>query len=210
MWSGLKWSMVQCQPQLSLRGLAMYQLVQFAATAVSALFWGLFADQVGLVATYLVAAALLIIGAVASVVVLPLRNTSLDRTLVTYWPDPLLELDVEEHPGQILVTLTYRIAEQNREEFLSLAPSLRRMRRRTGGTSWHLYVDAADPRCYVEQFTVSSWEEHMIWALAPAAWVRMPRSPSPPKSRARTRKGCSAPRSRTRPVKMRSGSRSSG
>ena len=144
------------------RGLAMYQLVHFAATAASALFWGLFADQLGLVATYLVAAALLIIGAVASVVVLPLRDTSLDRTLVTYWPDPRLELDVEEHPGQILVTLAYEIGEQNREEFLSLAPSLRRMRRRTGGTSWHLYVDAADPRCYVEQFTVASWAEHML------------------------------------------------
>jgi hypothetical protein len=36
------------------------------------------------------------------------------------------------------------------------------MRRRTGGTSWSLYVDATDPGRYVEQYTVSSWTEHLL------------------------------------------------
>ena len=38
---------------------------------------------------------------------------------------------------------------------------LRRSRRRTGATTWHLYRDAADPRRYVETFVVPTWEEHL-------------------------------------------------
>jgi hypothetical protein len=45
--------------------------------------------------------------------------------------------------------------------FLGLSHALRLMRRRTGGTSWALYVDAAEPSRFVEQYTVGSWEEHL-------------------------------------------------
>jgi hypothetical protein len=41
-------------------------------------------------------------------------------------------------------------------------PALRRVRRRTGATAWHLYADAEQADRYVELFTVSSWEEHML------------------------------------------------
>jgi hypothetical protein len=62
----------------------------------------------------------------------------------------------------VLVTLTYVVAEERRAELLSLAPQLRRMRRRTGATSWGLYVDAADPSRHVEHYTVASWAEHVL------------------------------------------------
>jgi hypothetical protein len=92
----------------------------------------------------------------------PLRDTSgLDRAPASFWPEPHIEIDVAEHPGTVLVTNTYWVAAERREEFLRHARLLRLMRRRTGGTSWSLYVDAADPSRYVEQYTVASWSEHL-------------------------------------------------
>jgi MFS family permease len=144
------------------RGLAIYQLVLFGSMAGAAAAWGAFADVVGLGTVHAVAAALLVAGAVAGLVVLPLRDTSgMDRS-PAFWPDPQLELDASEHPGQVQVTYVYHVHGERRAALLALAPDLRRMRRRTGGTSWALYVDAADPGRYVEQYTVSSWTEHLL------------------------------------------------
>jgi MFS family permease len=143
------------------RGLAAYQLVMFGSMAGAAAAWGAIADAVGLRPAFVAAAVLLVAGAVAGAV-FPLRDTAgLDTSPATFWPEPHVEIDVNAHPGAVLVRSTYTISEQNREEFLALAPGLRLMRRRTGGTSWALYVDAADPRRYVEQYTVATWEEHL-------------------------------------------------
>jgi hypothetical protein len=86
----------------------------------------------------------------------------LDRDPAVFWPEPLLVLEAEEHPGPVLVALFYTIGDETREEFLRLMPALRRVRRRTGATSWHLYVDAAQPDRFVEIYTVASWAEHML------------------------------------------------
>jgi predicted MFS family arabinose efflux permease len=144
------------------RGLAVYQLVMFGSMAGAAAAWGAIADVLGLATAYLAAAALLAAGAVAGLL-LPLRDTSgLDRDPARFWPDPHVELDAAQHPGTVLITNTYTIGPEHRGEFLATAPQLRLMRRRTGGTSWALYVDAADPSRYVEQYTVASWSEHLL------------------------------------------------
>ena len=143
------------------RGLAVYQLVFFGSMAGAAAAWGVVADLFGLVPAFVGAAVLLVAGAAAGVL-LPLRSTAgLDTSPATFWPEPHVELDVTEHPGAVLVTNTYTVSDDQRDEFLALARGLRLMRRRTGGTSWAMYVDAADPSRYVEQYTVGSWQEHL-------------------------------------------------
>jgi MFS family permease len=143
------------------RGLATYQLVLFGSMAGGAAAWGGIADGFGLTTAYVAAAVLLVVGAVVGAA-LPLRDTSgLDRSPATFWPEPHVELDVSEHPGQVQVVSTYTIAEERRAEFMAMAAELRRMRRRTGATSWALYVDAADPSRFVEEYTVASWSEHL-------------------------------------------------
>jgi MFS family permease len=144
------------------RGLAAFQLVLFGSMAAAGAVWGVAAEHFGLTMTYLTAAALLLVGAAAGAA-LPLHDTAgLDRAPAAFWPDPQVALDVRRHPGTVLVTNTYWVPEENREQLLALGPELRRMRRRTGGTSWSLYVDAADPSRFVEQFTVASWSEHLL------------------------------------------------
>jgi Transmembrane secretion effector len=39
--------------------------------------------------------------------------------------------------------------------------NLRQSRLRTGAIGWALYQDARNPRRFVEQFSVPSWEEHL-------------------------------------------------
>ena len=143
------------------RGLAVYQLVLFGSTAAAAAAWGTVADGLGLRTAYVAAAVLLAVGAAAGMM-LPLHDTSgLDPEPARFWPDPHVELDVTEHPGAVLVSNTYTIRSEDRATFLAHAPALRLMRRRTGGTAWGLYVDAADPSRYVELYKVGSWAEHL-------------------------------------------------
>jgi MFS family permease len=144
------------------RGLAVYQLVLFGSMAGAAAAWGLVADHLGLTTAYVAAAVLLVLGAAATRV-LPLRDVSgLDRDPALFWPEPEVAVDAQEHPGNIMVVLIYTVSAERKEEFLALMPAVRRLRRRTGATSWHLYVNAADPGRYVETYTVGSWEEHLL------------------------------------------------
>jgi MFS family permease len=144
------------------RGLAIYQLVMFGSMAAAGPLWGTIAEYFGLGAAYLSAAALLVLGAAATRL-LPMKDVShMDRDPALFWPEPRVALEAEEHPGEVLIILTYTVGDEHRREFLDLMPTVRRMRRRTGATAWRLYVDAADPERYLELYTVASWYEHML------------------------------------------------
>ena len=45
--------------------------------------------------------------------------------------------------------------------FLGLMDRLRRSRRRTGAVRWELYREGERPERFVEQFVVSTWDEHL-------------------------------------------------
>ena len=143
------------------RGLSVYQMVFAGGQAIAAIVWGVSAQWFGLVPTLLAAAVLLGLGAV-SVVFWPLRDVSgLDRNPAVYWPEPQLEIDPEPEDGPVLVTVTYLVPAQNVAAFLVAIAAVRRMKRRTGATSWSLYRDGAAPDRYVEVAQYPSWAEHL-------------------------------------------------
>lgn len=144
------------------RGLAIYQLVLFGSMAGAAAFWGVLADRLGLATALLAAAAALVLGAL-SLRPWPLMDVEgINRDPALFWPEPHIVIDAAAYPGKVLVALTYTVPEDSRDEFLSIMPALKRVRRRTGGTSWNLYRDASDPDRFVEQYTVGSWDEHLL------------------------------------------------
>ena len=142
------------------RGLAVYQVVVLGGMAVASALWGVVAEQAGLPNTFFLAAGLLGLGAVA-VSRWPLAEVGhLDRSPAVYWPEPHLVLEpLPESP--VLVSVTYTVAPENTRPFLEAMERLRRSRRRTGATRWELYRDGEEPRQFVEQFLVRSWEEHL-------------------------------------------------
>jgi quinol monooxygenase YgiN len=85
---------------------------------------------------------------------------ALDMTPVSAWTEPDLSIEPDPH-RPVLITIEYRVPEDNQEKFREEMQRLGRSRRRTGAERWSLYQDAHDPNRFVENFLVGSWEEHI-------------------------------------------------
>ncbi|HEU0101755.1 MAG TPA: MFS transporter [Mycobacteriales bacterium] len=143
------------------RGLAIYQIAFFGCQAAGSLAWGLVAEQVGVVTTFLAAAVLMAVGGL-SLAVLPLREaSSRGRAPAAAWPEPQLVLDPEPDIGPVLVTAAYTVAEVDVDAFLAQMAIVRRARQRTGAYRWQIYRDGETADRFVEAYLVPSWQEHL-------------------------------------------------
>jgi MFS family permease len=143
------------------RGLSVYQMVLFGSQAAGAVIWGVIAGPAGLVATFLIAAAVMVAG-IATIRLWPLLDTrGIDRSLAVYWPEPHLVLEPDQDAGPVLVTTTYTVVPENELPFLHAMNWVRRSRLRTGAVEWGLYRDGETANRFVEFFVVLSWEEHL-------------------------------------------------
>jgi MFS family permease len=143
------------------RGLAVYMVNFTGSMTVGALVWGLVAEGLGLLVTFLLAAIVMLAGVVAGVVWKVPETGHLDREPAIYWPEPRMAFDPELDSGPVLVTVDYTIAPEREAAFLEAMDHLRQSRRRTGATRWELYRDGDRPDRFIELFSVPSWEEHM-------------------------------------------------
>jgi len=143
------------------RALSIYYMVFYGAQAGGAVLWGGIAGPLGLMATFLLAAAVTAAG-VATIRLWPLRDTSgMDRSLAVSWPEPHLVLEPDPQAGPVLVTITYTIAPEHEQPFLQAMSRVRGSRLRTGAMEWGLYRDGETASRFVEVFVVPSWEEHL-------------------------------------------------
>ncbi len=143
------------------RGLAIYMVNFTGSMTIGALVWGLVAQSLGLVVTFVVAACLMVVGVVAGVIWRLPETGHLDREPAIYWPEARLAFDPEPDSGPVLVTVEYTVARDREPAFLEAMDLLRQSRRRTGASRWGLYRDADRPDRFLEVFSVPSWEEHL-------------------------------------------------
>jgi hypothetical protein len=61
----------------------------------------------------------------------------------------------------VLVTVEYRVTEQNVAAFLEAMQEYELIRRRDGASSWGVFRDVEKADVYLESFLVSSWAEHL-------------------------------------------------
>jgi MFS family permease len=142
------------------RGLAYYLVVFQGAQAVGAVIWGTLADRASVTTALLAAAALLAVAAAVGLRT-PMPDTSrLDRTPSAHWPAPQLDFTPNAADGPVMVTLTYRVPEENAVAFTGAMRHVGRSRRRTGALRWELFRDGSDPTRYVEYYLVGTWAEH--------------------------------------------------
>jgi MFS family permease len=148
------------------RGLSIYQLVLFGATAIGAALMGMLADLFGLVPV-MVGAGLAMVALAAAGLLRPAVDTAgIGRSIV---PIPLTDVppvreepaDEDEDDGAVLVLVRYRVPLDRRDDFVAQMGAVERSRRRTGARWWDLYTDREDPGILVESFTVGSWQEHL-------------------------------------------------
>jgi MFS family permease len=143
------------------RGLSIYQVVVYGSQAFGAVLWGLVAGPLGLVPTFIIAAACLLAGA-ATIRIWPLRDTQgMDRSTAVYWPEPNLAFEPDEDSGPVVVMNTYTIAPEKEQPFIQAMALVRQSRMRTGATQWGLFRDGEKEHRFVELFVVPSWEEHL-------------------------------------------------
>jgi MFS family permease len=143
------------------RGLGTYQTFFFGGQALGALAWGLLADQIGLVPTLLVAAAITAAGA-ATIRIWPLIEARhLNRDTAVYWPEPRLTVEPDPAAGPIVVQVTYAVPAENEPAFVAAMAYVRRSRRRTGAVQWGLFRLGELGECFVELYVVPTWAEHL-------------------------------------------------
>ncbi|WP_405884716.1 MFS transporter [Streptomyces sp. NBC_01136] len=143
------------------RGLAVYLLVFQGGQALTAPLWGGLAQWLGLTATLLTAAVLLLLGA-AGVRLWPLHDaTHIDPTPSDHWPAPPLVFEPGPADGPVLVSVVYQVAPADGTAFTDAMRHVARSRRRTGALTWGLYEDGNQPGRFIENYLVGSWAEHM-------------------------------------------------
>lgn len=169
--SGVAWitvlSSMQVAAQTSVpawvraRALSVYILVFFGSMAAGGALWGAVASAFSIPLALCAAAALLLIGLLASIRFrLPVTLPE-DLAPSLHWPAPVLADDQEIERGPVMVTLEYRIAQADWPAFTTAMREIRLMRRRNGAFSWGLMQDAEHPEHWSEFFFDESWLAHL-------------------------------------------------
>lgn len=142
------------------RSLAVYLTVFNGAMTAGSLSWGAVAQWTS-VPMALVAGAvgLVLAGLAAHRVKLPKGEDDLAPS--NHWPEPLTAAPVDNDRGPVLIQIEYRIAPQDRGDFLRALARLSAERRRDGAYAWGVAEDAGDPGLMLEWFQVESWAEHL-------------------------------------------------
>ena len=139
------------------RALSIYQMTAFGGMAAGAWMWGVIAEHQGIDMSLLLAAGLLIVCATLGRW-LPLSQTEeLNLDPLRPWSEPKTAVPVEPRTGPVVVTLEYRIREEDVFEFLAAMAERRRIRRRDGAHSWTLLRDLGDPEIWIERYKTPTW-----------------------------------------------------
>lgn len=144
------------------RALAIYLLVFQGSMTAGSTLWGGVAGQIGVSLTLIAAAAALAAVTLALSLLYPLDGmTKLDLAPSLHWPAPVIDGEIAQDRGPVLVTIEYRIDSARVADFFVAMQDMHRIRRRDGAIHWGVYEDAAEPGLVLETFTVESWLEHL-------------------------------------------------
>ncbi len=146
------------------RGLAVYITVLFGAMTLGSAVWGEVATIAGLPLTHFAAAAGLLLAIPASWHWKLQRGEKLDLTPSMSWPAPTVsdDAEIEASDGPVLVTVEYRLAnDDSREPFLANLAALRHERLRDGAFRWGIFEDTAERGRFLETFELDSWADHL-------------------------------------------------
>lgn len=143
------------------RALSLYQMAAFGGMAGGSWLWGEVSAAHG-IGTALLCAAGVLVGCGALGLWWPLAQAE-DRNLAPLreWTAPATAVPVEASSGPVVVSIEYRIREDDIVEFLSAMADRRRIRRRDGAQQWRLLRDVADPMLWIERYKTPTWLEYV-------------------------------------------------
>ena len=142
------------------RALAVYMMTFMGAQALASPLWGLLAQNYGLVAAIMTAAALVALGGVLGLRWRIPENRALDRAPLSYWGDADLAVQPAPDAGPVQIVVEYTVTSDKVTQWLAAMDDVRRSRMRSGANRWEVYAVGERPGTYVEVFTVGTWGEH--------------------------------------------------
>jgi hypothetical protein len=141
------------------RGLAVFFLLFQAATAAGAAVWGALASNTSLPTSY-ATAGIISLAMLAITSRLKMSHcVEVDNTCL-HWVEPHVVLEHTPEDGPVVVSVEWRVAENDVLEFARAMSALRHQRLRTGGMQWGLYQDVNEPGRMIETYMLASWAEY--------------------------------------------------
>jgi MFS family permease len=156
-----------CPPWVRARSLSIYQLAQNGALTIGSFGWGWVGGEIGLHNTFLTAAA---VGLVLTVLA---RYAGIEAITAVPVPADMEPMRGPEAPaaelvallrnarGRVMETVHYRVAPEQRLEFLKLMREVRHIRGRAGALFWQVYEDVAHPEGWLEVWSMENWTDHL-------------------------------------------------
>jgi len=143
------------------RGLAVNLMVFFGSMALGSLLWGQVASATSIPITLMIAAGLLVAAIPLTQKFTIGQGEGHDLSPAAVWPAaPVVELEPGADRGA-MVTVSYKIADEDTEAFLAAIKVFSKERWRDGATAWHLHESVEQPNTWVETFFLPSWAEHL-------------------------------------------------
>ena len=143
------------------RALALYQTATFGGMAAGSWVWGGVAGARGVDSAMMLAALVLLAGALIGHWLSQPEFGKLDLDPVNRFQEPELALDLRGRSGPIMVMVDYVIDLEDTAEFLRLMARRRDIRRRDGARQWALLRDLEHPGHWSESYHIATWDDYV-------------------------------------------------
>lgn len=143
------------------RALALYQTATFGGMALGAWLWGLQAETYGVERALLIAAGLMLVGAVVGLRFPMPALKALNLDPLNRWQQPSLALDLKPQSGPIFIVIEYMVTDENLPAFMEAMNDRRRIRMRDGARQWELMRDLENPHLWRETYHAPTWVEYV-------------------------------------------------
>jgi len=143
------------------RALALYQMAAFGGMAGGSWIWGAVTEAHGLPAA-LIGAAMVLLACAALGLYLGLPQAeALNLNPLGRWQEPEIAMEIEPRSGPVVITIEYRIREEDIMTFLAAMADRKRIRRRDGARNWTLLRDLENPEYWIERYHSPTWVEYV-------------------------------------------------
>lgn len=143
------------------RALSLYQMVTFAGMAGGSWLWGQVTEQYNVSGALLASVALLLLSVFQGWKSPLPQAAELNLDPLRRWKEPAVALELSPRSGPVVVTIEYRIREQDVVEFLRAMAERGRIRRRDGARRWTLLRDLGDPQVWIERYHSPTWIDYL-------------------------------------------------
>lgn len=143
------------------RAMSSYLMIYFFGMAIGSVLWGWVAGHFSISIALCISGAGLIIANLFTYRLSLEGIQKLDHTPTFDSPAPLGVQSPRHEQGPVMITVEYKVKQQNINKFSDAIGNLRIIRLREGAFFWTLFQDIDNPTRFVECFMVESWLEHL-------------------------------------------------